>query len=178
MSSTAEIERPTATQVARAERTARAPRPTLRYAAPDDEAFLFDLFVAVRGPVISRIQPARATLLLEQQYRARMANWIALHPRADHHVIEFASNPIGLLCVDRSQHRLVIVDLTIHPDYQGFGVGSWLVEGLVDEAEYLGHPVEVRLPIGHRAEPWFRRLGFRLIGGDVGQSILVRRPAG
>lgn len=156
--------------------TAGPGRPTLRLATAADQPFLRELFVAVRGPVFSDVPQDVVQSLIDQQYRAQQACFAIHHPDADFHIVEFAGTPIGQIVVDRRASVIKVVDISILPSCRGYHVGTWLLNGLIDESEFRGLPIEVDLAASHPARPWLERYAFGLCGGNSAHLTLVRRP--
>ena len=128
-------------------RGSRSNHPTLRLAGPTDADFLYELFVATRGPAFASLPEHLVGPLFEQQYRAQQASYAAMYPTADHHVVELAGEPIGQIRVDRAATSIVLADISLLPMCRGYGVGTHLIGSLIDESEYTGMPIELSVTV-------------------------------
>ena len=66
--------------------------------------------------------------------------------------------------------------IEIAPDHQSRGIGTKLVQGLLNEADSRGVPVELQvLKVNHPARRFYERLEFAVIG-ETQTHYLMRRP--
>lgn len=158
--------------------TSRPSHPTLRFVTDDDASFLYELFVAVRGPAFASLSDDMVGPLFEQQYRAQQASYGATYPLADHHVVELGGDPIGQIRVDRAATSIVLVDISLLPMARNYGIGTHLIESLVDESDYTGMPIELSVATDNPARRLYERLGFVETGADALYARMVRRPGG
>jgi len=85
-----------------------------------------------------------------------------------------------MLSVERRPEEIYLSRIEIMPDYQGRGIGSRLVNALIDEAGRKGQDLVLEvLTVNHRAHALYQRLGLREVGrrGD-GNIKIVMRTAG
>ncbi|WP_198153063.1 GNAT family N-acetyltransferase [Pseudofrankia sp. DC12] len=81
----------------------------------------------------------------------------------------------GLLSVERRPAETYLGRIEIHPDYQGQGIGSRLIQDLLDEAVRRGHPVTLDvLAINQQAHALYRRLGFHDVARHGENNIKIR----
>lgn len=158
-----------------ASRPVRPDHPTLRLVTSADRMFLYELFVAVRGPAFAFLPAERIGPLFQQQYRAQQASFAAMYPDADHHVIELDGDAIGQIRVDRTGDSIVLVDVSLLPMCRNYGIGRHVIGGLVDEAEYTGYPVELSVAADNPARRLFDGLGFVDDDAGAGHVRMVRR---
>lgn len=107
-------------------------------------------------------------LVTEQSYVRYIedgSTWVALRP--DRILVGFAA-------LDRSDAS--VWALFVHPDEEGAGIGMALHDALLDEARRLGIGV-LRLVTapGTRAERFYRRAGWAMIGRSESGEVRLRR---
>lgn len=68
---------------------------------------------------------------------------------------------IGFWVVNRGVDQIELARLSILPEYQGVGIGTWLVRELMSEASLSSIPVRLRVFKTNRAQNLYRLLGFR-----------------
>lgn len=156
----------------------RPTHPTLRFVTDDDADFLYELFVAVRGPAFASLPDDMVGPLFEQQYRAQQASYGAAYPLADHHVVELGGDPIGQIRVDRAATSIVLVDISLLPMARNYGIGTHLIESLVDESDYTGMPIELSVATDNPARRLYERLGFVETTADGTYARMIRQPGG
>ena len=82
--------------------------------------------------------------------------------------------PAGRLYVARWEDEIRIVDIALLPEYRGRGLGTTLLEGLIEEAEAAGKPLSIHVEMNNPARPLYDRLGFEE-AGEFGVYVLMRR---
>jgi ribosomal protein S18 acetylase RimI-like enzyme len=90
----------------------------------------------------------------------------ALHERgfdpARTQIITVGGRDAGVLIVEDSPGFVYLGRIEIHPDYQGRGIGSGVIRGLLRD-----RPVELDvLAVNRRAHALYRRLGFHEVRHD------------
>ena len=135
---------------------------SLRPATPDDEEFLFRLYVASRADEIAAWGWDERTRddFLAVQFRARQGGYRASWPDADDRIVERSGTAIGRILVDRSPRLIVLVDVALVPAHRGAGIGTRLVSGLQEEARRSDVPVHLQVELTNPARRLYERLGF------------------
>ncbi len=80
---------------------------------------------------------------------------------AEFEIILCDSVPCGYMCVEERDTDLHVRELVILPKYQGKGIGSRLLRGVIDRAKVRQVPVRLGTHHANRAVELYRRLGFR-----------------
>lgn len=149
-------------------------RVTVRPATTADDPFLHELFVAVRGPMFVGLPAEVSGPLLRQQHDAQRRGHAASHPGAEHHVVEVDGRPVGRWSIDRRADAIILVDVAIHPDRQGRGIGALLIERLVAESEKAGLPLRLIVAADNPARRLYERLGFRAQHSGTAYVLMSR----
>lgn len=152
-------------------------RVTLRAVEGADEPFLYQLYADRRAVELAQLGwPEAATRrLLDMQFRAQQVGYGEAFPEADHWIVVEGAAPVGRLLLDRGVDRHLVVDLVLLSRFRGRGVGTALMEAVLDGAIDAGVPVRLTAAA---SEPglvaWYERLGFRVVErGDVGVSMVA-----
>jgi ribosomal protein S18 acetylase RimI-like enzyme len=128
-----------------------------------DRDFRYVLFCNSRLPEweLVRAQPELFEQLMQHQFAAQTVSYLNFFPKARFDIIELGGEPIGRIVVDRPGTMLHIVDQAIVPQLRSRGVGTAIMQALMDEARAAGLPV--RLKVASTNDPSMRlyaRLGF------------------
>src|SRR6195256_3182893 len=104
----------------------------VRPALPQDEIFLYELYVAIRGPQFAQapITAAQREHLLRVQFQAQLSSYTQQFPNSCYHLVLLDGKAVGRLWVAPADGRFQLVDIAIHPDVQSKGLGTVLVQRL------------------------------------------------
>ena len=81
------------------------------------------------------------------------------------YVILLDDHKIGRLRAVRTAGYIEIAGLQIHPDWQGRGAGTAVINSILREGERAGLPVELDVDQeNHAAQRLYARLGFEVVG--------------
>lgn len=133
--------------------------------AEADLVFVYALYAQVRAAELAPVpwpQDAKDTFLAEQaalQHRHYLANY----PGADLLVIEDGADPIGRVYLYRAPAEIRIMDIALMPDRRNRGIGTRLLNEILDEARATGSTVTLHVESDNPAQRLYRRLGFQLI---------------
>lgn len=135
---------------------------------PDDEPFLKRLFFELRleDPAWATLDDIQKTPLLEMQYNAQNQHYTQTYPKADHYIIEFGENTVGRLMVNRDEHEICCIDLTILSEYRNGGIGSLLLHDLRDESSQNGRVLSLNVLKTNPAINLYDRLGLKIVGDE------------
>ena len=89
-------------------------------------------------------------------------------------VIQFEGQDVGMLQVQERTEELFLVDLEILPRFQRRGIGTAVIQQLVELAASQGKPVALQvLKVNHSARALYQRLGFGVTGEKDTHYILA-----
>src|SRR5260370_9804834 len=115
----------------------------VRPALPQDEIFLYELYVAIRGPQFAQaaITAAPREHLLRMQFQAQLSSYTQQFPNSCYHVVLLDSKPVGRLWVAPADGGFQLVDIAVHPNVQSKGLGTVLIHRLQQEAQTAQLPL-------------------------------------
>ncbi len=151
----------------------------VRPALPQDEIFLYDLYSAIRGPefAFAPISAAQKEQLIRMQFQAQMTEYAQMYPNSCYHLVLLDSKPAGRLWVAPGNGELLLVDIAVHPNLQGKGIGTVLVQRVQQEAAKARLPIRCcvfRFNTGSLR--FHQRLGFSILREDQTHYHLEWRP--
>lgn len=153
-------------------------RVALRAAANEDESFLYALYSSTRQAEMAALPwPSEGkNAFLRTQFEAQRKHYGSVYPAADHFIITMEAEPAGRLYVNRQASQILIVDLTLLPEFQGRGIGRGLVSALQHEAASSGKTLTGSVARWNPAAAFWQRMGFDLSGGDEMYSRISWSP--
>jgi ribosomal protein S18 acetylase RimI-like enzyme len=155
----------------------RTAQPILTAAGPEDSDFRFHLYLSTRFEEVSIFgwdEPQQATFM-RMQFRARDQSYANAYPAKTVSLVLFDGQRVGAVIVDRSEHEIRLIDIALLPEARGHGIGTALIQALMDESRNAGKPLRLQVAKGNRAAALYSRLGFVKTGeDDVYESMEIR----
>lgn len=91
----------------------------------------------------------------------------------EHDIVEHQGNDVGYLSYWRRDDYLYLANIALLPAYQSRGIGTRLIEEVVDLASSAGLPVRLQvLKSNPRARALYERLGFTVIGENESHVLM------
>lgn len=141
-----------------------APDFQLRQATAEDFEFLWNLHRAAMRPYVEE------TWGWDEAVQARRFRE-AFDP-THRQIVIVDGRPAGVLQVDDLPRAVFLANVEIDPAHQRRGVGTALVESVLDRARTLGLPVTLQVLRVNPARRLYERLGFR-VTGETGTHVLM-----
>jgi ribosomal protein S18 acetylase RimI-like enzyme len=149
----------------------------LRVATSDDEIFLRALYRSTREEELEQTGWTEATkqAFADQQFMLQDRSYRSVnYEGAQFLVIEREGKAIGRLYLHEPPGELNVMDIALLPEARGHGLGTQLMEWLIDRADREGRAIVLHVEKFNRAQGLYRRLGFRR-DADVGAYERLRR---
>jgi GNAT superfamily N-acetyltransferase len=149
---------------------------SLRPIGSDDEPFLRAVYNSTRQAELSLVpwtEEEKASFL-DMQFAAQHRYYHEQFPDAAFQLILLDDVPVGRLYVDRRPDEVRIIDIALVDAARNQGIGTSLLQGIIDEAEQRGVPLTIHVERFNPALRLYRRLGFEPIA-DQGVYLLLRR---
>lgn len=143
-----------------------------------DQGFLRELYASTRDDEMRATgwSPSRCRSFLDQQFDFQQRYYRAHHPNAMFLLLSEAGTPIGRLYWRCEDAQATLIDMSLVPALRGQGLGSAILQLLVDEADRRGHCIELHVEPDNRAQRLYRRFGFEVTGHDS-LHLRMRRSA-
>lgn len=152
----------------------------LRLVEQSDEPFLYDLFANTKGQQfrLLPLEPAQFDALVRMQFDAQRLSYRQNNPASEHFLILFEGRPAGRLWIDDRPDELWIIDLVLHPEFEGRGIGRALVQHVIERAASRAVPVGLYVDLmNQRAFELYRSLGFEVSGDPNQMYVEMRRKS-
>ncbi|MBI2945794.1 MAG: GNAT family N-acetyltransferase [Candidatus Wallbacteria bacterium] len=155
-------------------------RVSLRPVGSDDRDFLAHVYSSTRLDELSVTGWPQQTIeaFLRMQFDLQDRQYRVKYPQADFAVILVDDCPAGRLYVDRQGERIHIIDISLLPEFRGKGVGSRLLQDLLEEADAKGVAISLHVERNNPASRLYSRLGFRHTGESEVYRAMQRSPRG
>jgi ribosomal protein S18 acetylase RimI-like enzyme len=156
----------------------QAGEPALRAVRSADDDLLLQIYASTRADELDLVDwaPGQRVAFERMQFMAQRQDWAARFPHAVHSVVEVDGVGVGRIVVEEDGERILIVDLALLPSLRGRGVGTTLLQGVLDRADARALPVRLHVEPDNRARRLYLRLGFEVV--ERGPTHLGMERAG
>ena len=150
------------------ERATSYPDVTLRPARngveePDcDLEFLLRVYASARADEMSLVpwSVAEQEAFLRSQFTLQHGHYHAHYAGARFDVICKRGRDVGRYYVDPTEREIRIMDIALLPEHRGRGIGTRLVQDVLDEARASGRSVSLHVEETNPAKRLYERMGF------------------
>ena len=134
----------------------------LRPSEAGDEGFLYRVYASTRSDEMALLDwtAEQKTAFLNMQFNAQRGHYRTHFPNAEYQIIQRQGLPIGRLIVDRSKDPLLLMDITLLPEYRNAGIGRIIIHDLLAEAAGRNWSVCLHVEAFNPAMRLYERLGF------------------
>jgi ribosomal protein S18 acetylase RimI-like enzyme len=152
---------------------------TFQPVADEDEEFLFRLYSTTRAEEVQAWgwPEAEAQLFLKMQFTARQRSYQATYPNATYTLVLKTGEPIGQEVVERGAKTIRLIDIALVPAYRGTGIGTLLLNDLIEESRSSEATVELKVLRNNVAAiRLYERMGFVTTQEDAIHKEMIRNP--
>jgi len=141
---------------------------SLRPANAGDEAFLRELYASTRQAELALLpwSAEAKQQFVRMQFDAQRRHYRATYPNAYESIVLAGAAPAGRIYVDRQDAQMLIVDLTLLPQFQRQAIGRMLVSDLQREAAKYGKAIAGHVERWNPARMFWQRMGFNVGPGN------------
>jgi ribosomal protein S18 acetylase RimI-like enzyme len=136
---------------------------SLRAVTPDDMEFLYRVYSSTRQEELAPLQwtEAQLTAFLTMQFNAQHTYYQAEFPDANYQIVLWEGQPAGRLYLHRQERVLHIIDIALLPEFRNRGIGSRLLNDIIQQGNAENVPVSIYVEAFNPAQRLYQRLGFR-----------------
>lgn len=134
----------------------------LRAVTEDDADFLYSVYTSTRADEMARVDwnTEQQEAFLHMQFNAQSQFYIENYPGAEFQVVTLNDQPIGRLYVQRKEDEIRIMDIALLPDHRNLGIGSTLLQDILEQGKSLNLPVTIHVEQFNPAMRLYQRMGF------------------
>lgn len=160
--------------------TGVAPPLTLREAGAADRELLFRVFASTRDEELAATgwNDQQIESFLRGQFEAQDRFYREHYDETTYAVVEWEGEPVGRLYLARWPDEIRIMDVALLAAWRGRGLGTALLDAVIDEAEREEKRVSIHVERNNPARRLYERLGFRMAEDRGVYLFMVREPAG
>lgn len=141
----------------------------LRVATPEDYGFLFQLQRSTMKDYVQQTWGWDETW--QQEYFQQHFN------PASCQIINSRGEDIGVLSVESGSEEILLHNIQLIPEYQGKGIGTSLINSILEEARQSGRQVALQVLKVNPARRLYERLGFIEIGQTETHYLMKALPS-
>lgn len=147
----------------------------LREATPEDQPFLLEVYASTRSEELEALgwDDNQKRAFITMQFHARERTY----PRVDNRIIILNERAIGRILVDRRETEIVLTDIALLTEYRNAGIGTRLLNDLMNEAKSAGKPILLHVLTSSPAVRLYERLGFFRSGAEAAYLEMKWEPA-
>lgn len=135
---------------------------TLRPVTAQDEDFLFRVYANTRTEEMALVDwtEQQKTDFLRMQFDAQTVHYKKHYPTAEYMIVERDNTAVGRLILEHTARQHLIMDIAILPEYRKLGIGSAIINDLMELARKDNLPLVLRVEFFNPAISLYSRLGF------------------
>jgi GNAT superfamily N-acetyltransferase len=144
----------------------------LRPVTPEDDEFLLAVYASTREQEMAQVTwtDAQKMEFLKWQFNLQRQDYDAKHAQRQYDVILVDDQPAGRFWVSRNA-EIRLLDIAILGEFQNRGVGTVLLQRLIDEATRAKKPLRhMVFVLNSDAKRFYERLGF-VVFEEVGAYL-------
>jgi ribosomal protein S18 acetylase RimI-like enzyme len=152
----------------------------LRPVQPDDDPFLFEVYVSTRAEELAAWgwDAAQQEAFLRMQFNVQRQAYGGQYGEFDYSVILFNDQRVGRIMVSRTEQEILFIDIALLPPFRNRGIGTSLIKDLCAESTRRNVPVRLHhLKSNVRAARLYRRMGFNVTDEDDIYAEMEWHPA-
>ena len=145
----------------------------------EDREFLYQLYASTRADEMKMVpwSDEQKEQFVRMQFYAQTVHYDDVYDPAGFHIIEEDQRPIGRLYLDRQPGQIHIIDITLSPEKRRVGLGTMLLQEILDEAAEKDAVVSIHVEHFNPALHLYNRLGFRQVASEGVYYLMKWDPA-
>lgn len=144
----------------------------------DDFPFLRKVYRSTREEELSQANMSEddKSRFIELQFNAQHTHYSQAYKNAEFNLILLDDKPAGRLYIWRTETQIRIMDIALLPNFQGKGVGSKILQSIIQESEKSGKKVTIHVEYFNPALRLYERLGFKKVDDSGIYYYMERLP--
>lgn len=151
----------------------------LRPVEEKDESFIETVYRSTREKElnITNWSEYQKNAFCSMQSRAQLAEYKTKFPGISYQVILYQKKDAGRFYTWENEHEILLIDITLLPDFRGKGIGTFLLGELIKRSESVGKKIALHVEPDNPALHLYRRFGFVHIRNNGRHFYMERNPS-
>jgi ribosomal protein S18 acetylase RimI-like enzyme len=151
---------------------------SLRVSNGSDREFLYSVYAATRTEELARVPMSaeEKERFLRQQFEAQDHSYRSNYPGAEFLIIVVDGKDAGRLYLHRRPDEIRIMDIALLPEYRGRGIGTGLLNRILQEGGTTSRTVTIHVEVFNPAMRLYQRLGFSKVAENDVYWLMEWRP--
>jgi ribosomal protein S18 acetylase RimI-like enzyme len=134
----------------------------LRPVEAGDDEFVYQVYASTRADEMALVDwsDEQKEAFLRAQVNAQTAHYKIHFPTAEQSIIQRENVPVGRLILNRLEDMIHIIDIALLPEARNTGIGTAVMNEIMEEAAQGHRPVMLRVEFFNPARRLYARLGF------------------
>jgi ribosomal protein S18 acetylase RimI-like enzyme len=153
-------------------------RISFRPETDEDSEFLYRLYASSREQEMQVVPwtDEQKEEFLRGQFHAQTTHYKKNYTEADYSIILLDGEPAGRLYLHQEPKDIRIMDIVVAPEHRGNGIGTMLLQEILERARAAGHSVSIHVEQFNPALHLYERLGFQSIDSNGVYNLMEWRP--
>jgi ribosomal protein S18 acetylase RimI-like enzyme len=153
-------------------------RISFRPETAEDAEFLYRLYASSREQEMQVVAwtDEQKEEFLRSQFNAQTLHYKKNYTEADYSIILLDGKPAGRLYLHQEPADIRIMDIIVAPEHRRSGIGTMLLQEILERARAAGHSVSIHVEQYNPALHLYERLGFQAIDTNGVYNLMEWRP--
>jgi ribosomal protein S18 acetylase RimI-like enzyme len=153
-------------------------RISFRPETAEDSEFLYRLYASSREQEMQVVPwtDEQKEEFLRSQFNAQTLHYKKNYTEADYSIILLDGQPAGRLYLHQEPTDIRIMDIIVAPEHRRSGIGTMLLQEILERARAAGHSVSIHVEQYNPALHLYERLGFRNTDTNGVYNLMEWRP--
>lgn len=149
---------------------------SIRSISSSDFAFLKRVYRSTREDELQLTgwDETQKSKFIEFQFNAQHSHYTNAYDGAELNLILLKNIPVGRLYLWKTKIQIRIMDIALLPDYRGKGIGTRILNSLVQESEESGKKLSIHVEYNNPALHFYEKLDFKKTD-DTGVYYFMER---
>jgi len=128
----------------------------------EDHSFQYEVYASTRLEEMELMgwDAAQQDAFLGMQFMMQQRSYAARYPNETYQIISYDGAKVGHLLVAREDTAIRLIDVAILSHYRNIGIGTLVINTLLQEARATGRSTMLHVMRSNRAISLYERLGF------------------
>jgi len=130
----------------------------------NDLPFLYEVYASTRQEEMAKtnLPTEEINNFLLMQFNLQHQHYMKYYPNSSYNLIQFKNKNIERLYIDKGEKDILVIDITLLPNYKGKKIGYRIMSKILAEAIEQNKPVFLHVEKFNPALQFYLQLGFQI----------------